>query len=524
MPELYLKRGFNGAPIPNPKLTDVERLRLRIQQDPEWFFTKRLGSKPYDKQIELAKAVFQHRRVAVRGCVSSGKTAAAGMTALSWLFAFAPNSRVFTLAPSYRQVDVNLWGEIPRLHAMADKNKTPLGGKMLETTHYKLGRDWYALGFSTKEPHMLHGIHGPNDLLIVDDAHGVPQALFDEIENMMAGGNTHILLLYNPVTLVGETFNCTHKAKALYHNMKISFWDLPQAQGKEAVPGTLTIQTVKAWELKYGKNSNFYRSKVDAEYPNQQPDTLIPMDWIELATKREVPKSDEAAVFGMDVAREGDDETVLTTIIGRQVLEMEVLLEASTMASADCLDARLVQRIASSAFVDVIGIGAGVVDREVQRGRNVTPVNVAQDAIGHWDGKVAKEHFFNLRAQIAFIAREAFRPDNPDAIAIPNDQELIAQLSAITWKINSDDDRVRIIPKKEMKKVLGYSPDRADSLFLALFGQWLRRNAQGLEKWAAEQVGPPAPLSDAFGDGEGSSEGVAIEGSETLAGLGAFNE
>ena len=199
-------------------MTNQERYRQRVLNDPQWFMRSVLGQNPWEKQNEIVASILQDRRVAVRGCVSSSKTHAGAMAVLAWLNAFFP-SRAFTMAPSYRQVENNLWSEIKTMHRRA---KIPLGGKLMEGAELKWAHDWFGLGFSTKDPEMVHGLHGPNDLLVIDDAHGVDIKLFDEVENMMAGGNTHILLLYNPVSLTGLTYECAHDQSHLWTNIKIA--------------------------------------------------------------------------------------------------------------------------------------------------------------------------------------------------------------------------------------------------------------------------------------------------------------
>jgi hypothetical protein len=422
-----------------------------------------LGMNPWTKQVEIARAVFEHRRVAVRGCVSSSKTNAAAMTALAWVFAYQP-SRVFTLAPSYRQVETNLWGEMRDMHAKA---RRPLGGKMMETTEFKLGKNWYALGFSTKDKNMVHGIHGRNDLLIVDDAHGIDKELFDEIENMMAGGNTHVLMLYNPAVLAGLTYDCTHDQAHLWHNIKIADTDTPNfTEGRIVYPGMLHPEQAGEWRRKYGPDSNFCRVKLDAEYPNQESDTLIPLDWIEKASMREVPETAKATDIGVDVARFGDDDSVIAVAKGRRILPLEARHGQDTMATVGWVKAKRREIGARKIYVDAIGLGAGVVDRLKEQGEPVHGINVAESPVGKQDDQ---ERFTNLRSQIWWFVRESLNPDNPNAVAIPKDPDLQAELSSVKYKIDSD-GRIRVESKEDMKKRLGKSPDRADAIGLVLFG------------------------------------------------------
>lgn len=456
-----------------------DQFAARIKKEPSWFGTKVLGLTPWDKQIEIIKAVFENRRVAVAGCVSSSKTNAASMLVLAWLFAHPRESRVFTLAPSFRQVDVNLWGELPRMHAGAI---IPLGGKMMETAEYKPSpkwKNWYALGFSTKDPEMVHGFHGPNDLLVIDDAHAVPEPMFDEIENMMAGGNTHIVLLYNTMRLSGTTWNCRRSDRSRWKNITISYWDTPNGRAnKVIIPGMLLPDTVRGWIKKYGRDSNFVRVKVDAKEPKQEADTLIPLEWLELAVARNVPEPDQDSMrsYGQDVARFGDDNSTRCEIWGRKTMPLYSVNGHDTMRTAGELLHELSEKPGSVA-IDVIGIGSGVYDKVAEEGANAIPVNVAEAS--HEIDEAGKPKYANLRSEIWDKAAESLNPDNPDALSLPDDQDLIGELSSVKKRYDSK-GRLAVESKEDMKKRLGKSPDKADAFCLAVHARGLGTGAGDL--------------------------------------------
>jgi len=458
-----------------PKPLKGAALRSYIRERPAWFCREVLGVTIWDKQEELISKAFKFSRLAVAGCVSSSKTHAGALLTFCWLFGWGPGSRVFTLAPSYRQVDLNLWGEIPRIHKNAPK---PLGGKMLLTTQYNLDKDWYALGFSTKEPEMVHGIHGPKDLLIIDDAHAVPEPLYDEVENMMAGGDTHIVLLYNSMRLSGTTYHARHRDRKLWNPMTISYLDTPNAKaGKVVVPGMLKPDIVEMWGKKYGNDSDFYRVKVLAKDPRQESNTLIPLEWLELALVRETPEPGDDAVraYGQDVARFGDDDSVRCELLSRRVQGLKVRHGNDTMETALEIVGEQRERPGLCA-VDVIGVGSGTYDRCVEEGSEVMAVNVSE-ASTEVD-EVGKQKFFNLRSQLWWEARESFDPksDEADLFSLAYmdremAEELIAELSCVRFRHTAKG--IQVEPKEGesekwgLKKRLGHSCDKADAYVLA---------------------------------------------------------
>ena len=95
------------------RASDARILRERLRRDPEFFQREVLGWDPWEKQVEIACSVRDHKKTAVKSCHDSGKTADAARIGLWFLYSFQP-SIVLTTAPTYRQVEELLWREISR--------------------------------------------------------------------------------------------------------------------------------------------------------------------------------------------------------------------------------------------------------------------------------------------------------------------------------------------------------------------------------------------------------------------------
>ncbi len=111
----------------------------------------------------------------------------------------------------------------------------------------------------------------------------------------------------------------------------------------------------------------------------------------------------------------------------------------------------------TTAHIDVIGLGAGVYDRLHELGKPVAAINVAEAAAD-------SERYANQRAEYYWQLRQLFETGS---IAIPDDEDLQDELAQLKYKIVSSTGKIRIQEKDEMRKRLGHSPDRADSLMLA---------------------------------------------------------
>jgi hypothetical protein len=218
----------------------------------------------------VLNAVRDHRRVAVRACHGVGKTKVAAWVAIWFLYCHR-NSKVITTAPTWHQVENLLWREIHAAHATS---RIPLGGKVLQT-QIELGKQWFALGLSTDKPERFQGFHAENILLIVDEASGVDQRIFEAAEGFLTSPGAKLLLIGNPTQLSGEFYNAFRSP--LYHKIHISAFDSPNLKaGKIVRPYLVTPEWVEEKRIKWGEDSPMWYSRVLGEFPEQGDDTLDP--------------------------------------------------------------------------------------------------------------------------------------------------------------------------------------------------------------------------------------------------------
>lgn len=471
---------------------EVERLQQVIYDNPEKYCTEMLGISPWGKQLDIFQSVKDHEKTLVASCVASGKSFTGGAIVPWWLHA-RPRARVFIIAPTERQIRINLWGELTNIY---NQSRIPLGGELL-TLDWRLGDNWYAKGFSPGDAFAVFGFHGPNDLFIFDDAQGIAVPIYEAFENAAAGGMARFLFLCNPAVVSGLVYEACTRQRPEIHLIRIEAKDTPNvALGEVVVPGLLVKSKVNEWIKKYGWDSNFVRVKVRALPPKQEADTLIPIDWLELATQREVVPQGPV-VLGVDVARFGDDQSIIVASNGRQMLPIP---DEWTMQSYDTMQVtgiivRAIEQVgAEEVYVDVIGVGGGPVDRlhEIQNERGgKIPKTVQISGVNVGEKAFAEDEFVNLRSEAWWAARESLNPESTAAMSIPNDPELIGDLSCVKYTIRSD-GRIEVESKQDTKDRLGHSPDKGDAYVMMVFKRYLTRSrpAAILQK----RVGlPPRP-------------------------------
>ncbi len=465
-------------------LDDKQAFLARIQRDPVYFCDRILGANLWGKQREIARAIMDTQFVYVPSCHASGKSYSSAQIAL-WFLNSHPNSIVVTTAPTGRQVRKVMWGEIRRAFGQAT---VALGGELLQT-ELKIDPKWYAFGFSTDQPTNFSGIHADWVLVICDEATGIAADIWEGITGVIANANTRLLAIANPTDSSSEFATRVRRGGERTQVIHISAYDTPNfttfgitesdiaaRTWQDKITGLLpmsyliTPQFVADIYERYGPGSAMYISRVLGRFPESSADTLIPLSWVLASVERWKERSELLRqgngpvltgdrVLGVDIARFGSDRTCRTYREGSYVHWQRVTQQESLMQTAGRVANDLADLPDAKANLDVIGLGAGVVDRLIELHLPATGVNVAEKAAD-------PDRFANVRAESYWHLRTLFETGQ---IMIPEDDELINELTQLKYKIVNSNGTIRLEEKEEMKKRLGRSCDLADSLCLSFY-------------------------------------------------------
>lgn len=437
-------------------------------------------------QEEIYKAVFKPDilRVAVKTTTQYGKSEVVSMALLN--VAVRRKERILIVAPSGAQASIIMDKVIDHIfdHSFITDmvDYTTEGAEALKkemsksAISFKNGSKIFMLSADAenvqRQAKNLMGFGAT--IIVVDESSLIPDSMYSKILRMVGGvENGKIIQLGNPFenNHFGRCFGGveTHGIWQQGRYLCISIdWRvalkekrLTQAFLDEA-RGDMTEMD---WKIFY-----------EVTFPEGGNENgLIPRAWIMLAVNQKDCGGDFKQT-GLDVARFGKDKSVLTARKGGTVLAINQTEKMDTMEVTGWTRPQLTAFKPDRHLTDVIGLGAGVHDRleEVQQEDDcewadcdLVPFNVGESPIT----TEAKKKFVNLRAQMFWYLRVLFKPDEKTGhseISIPNDPELIKQLEELRYKYSSE-RKIKIEPKDEMKKRLGFSPDKADSLAMAFF-------------------------------------------------------
>jgi phage terminase large subunit len=428
----------------------------RYSNDPVLFVKEVLKVEPDPWQEQVLKWVGEkERRISVRSGHGVGKSSCASWIMIWHLLTKYPQKAVVT-APTVSQLQNALASECKR---WVNELPSALQDQIdVFVEHIRLrgapAESFISFSVSRAEtPEALAGVHSEHVLLIADEASGVPEGVFEAASGSMSGESACTILLGNPVRSSGMFYNTHNKLKGYWKTLRVSCVDSPR----------VSADFVEDMKLRYSESSNAYRVRVLGEFPIADDDTIIPREMVESAVGREVAPTGGAVVMGVDVARRGKDASAICIRQGNHVLGREILIrkKLDTMQVVGWIESEM-KNLTSSGYeigevlIDSIGIGAGVVDRLVEKGVDVRGINVSESP------SVGSE-FFNLRSELWWKCRDWF--ERRDCL-IPNDERLIDELVIVQQDYNSD--KLKVESKEKTRKNLerGASPDAADAMIL----------------------------------------------------------
>jgi len=472
-----------------------EQLRARIlPTDPVKWVKDKTGVDLWSKQREICRSVQKHKLTAVKSGHGVGKSFTTSNLAAWWIDTHpVDDTMVISTAPSSRQVGAIMWEEIRKIH-----RKAQLAGEVQRSNRWII--DNTEVGFGRKpqdyDKHAFQGLHRDNLLIIIDEACGVDEWLWIAALSMVTGENNRIIAIGNPDD-PNSHFAKVCKPTSGWNVIQISVFDSPNFTGEEVTEDAKRKLTGHDWiefmEKEVGRDTPTWTSKVLGEFPETDEMSTIPLGWVHRAQERWQEWEDDGSpktgryILGVDVARFGGDKTAFAHRWGDVVSSVEVLPGGDTERTAD----RVLENKYATAVVDTNGVGAGVYDKIRDRGMSALPFNAGnRTTLRDSSGQI---EFYNLRAAAYWRLRDALDPGKDPTLCLPPDELLAADLSVARWKSMAG-GKIVIESKEEIRKRLGRSPDRGDSVILA---NWLGGGKElGVDDSSFDWVDKADPMAD----------------------------
>lgn len=395
------------------------------------------------------------RRFTIKSGHGTGKSTSQAWLIL-WFVLFHRDLKVPVTANSQDQLRDVLWSEIAKWH----RELPPFLRDMIEVSAERVfvkadpeGAFAVARTARPERPEALQGFHADTLAFFIEEASGIEDIIFETAGGALSSENSWVFMFANPT----RTSGYFHRS----HHGNRSNWRC------YTIPCSASSRVSESYPLdmahEYGEGSNVFRIRVLGEFPLSEDNSVVSLGMIEASIGREVSPSGDAEVWGLDVARFGDDTTALAKRCGNILLEPVKewkKLDLMQVCGLVVSEFRLAKRRPSSINVDVIGLGAGVVDRLRELGLPVRGINVGESPA------TDAHRYMRQRDELWFKAKDWF---DTRAVCIPRDETLIEELIGPTYKIEST-GKLKVESKDDMKKRGVKSPNKADAFCLTFAG------------------------------------------------------
>ena len=462
--------------------------RLAYWREPPYgacrFVQDQFGATP-DKWQERFLVAFCDpaiQRISLQACAGPGKTCAEAWA--GWYFeatqvsidgAGYEHPKGLATSITGDNLRDNLWAEFEKWRVRSEYLRSEfvwtsqrIFQKDNEATWFLAARSWPKSGNADEQGRTFSGLHGKNVLVIIDESGAIPTTVLRAAEQALP--NTHfgkVVQSGNPISLEGMLHEAATRLRHLWFIIRVTGDpDDPEAwvhspRVQAVGPGQQSpLDWAKEQIQTYGRDNPWVKAYVLGEFPPSSINTLLTLEQVEAAMRRELAPSDyqwQQKRLGIDVARFGDDRTVIFARQGpnARITNSPVIMRgAPTTDIAARVYAAKAKWKSELELVDDTGHwGHGVID-------NLRAVGCKPQAVV-FHAPPLNPRYKNRRAEMWIEMSEAIKA----TVALPaHVPELVAELTTPTYTFANG--VFLLEDKDQVKKRLGRSPDLADGLAL----------------------------------------------------------
>lgn len=388
----------------------------------------------------------------VREAIASGhgigKSAETAMIIL-WAMSTRPHLAGVVTANTKNQLTTKTWRELAVWHKRAINSHW---FKWTATKFFHVDHEstWAVNAIPNNENNSeaFAGLHGEHVLIIYDEASAIPDKIWEVTEGAMTTPRAMWFAYGNPTRNAGRFHACFHEDQR-WNRRKIDSRTCKMTNKAE----------LQEWVDTYGEDSDFVRVRIRGEFPRAGSTQFIPSNDVDIAMMREYPEEawiTQPIILAADVARFGDDKSIIALRQGRKLIHLFKFRELDTMEFAREIASKIREFQPVVSFVDEVGVGAGVVDRLRQLGYEIVGVNAGSKPD---DG----DTYYNKRAEMWGRMREWIRMGGQ----LPkDDMDMRSALVSVEYGFTdaSSGEKLRLESKKDMKKRGLDSPDEGDAI------------------------------------------------------------
>jgi hypothetical protein len=451
--------------------------------DPVKFVRECLHAEPDPWQLDVLNLAGEpgRKRIAMKACAGPGKTAVLAWCGWHRLACFAaPNEHPKGSAVSITSDNLrdNLWAELARwqnespflLNAFV-WNKERITAKDHPETWFLAAKGWAKSADTETVGRTLSGQHARFPFYLIDESGDIPPNMLRSAEQGLTSCEDGLIITAgNTTSQTGLLYEVTTKARVAPSGEEL--WKVVSITADPDDPRRtprVDIEWARQQIALYGRENPWVMAYILGLFPPGSINALLSSDEVEHAMNLH-PRPETYAWaqkrLGIDVARFGDDRTVIFPRQGIVAFKPDVMRHARDSAVSVDIASRVMQKkidwqreetdIRAEAeeiltfFDDTVGWAHGAIDVMRAAGHSVHALNYA--------GPSPDPRYFNLRSYMWMKMADWIKAGG----SLPNVPELVGELTAPTYFFQSG--KMRVEEKDQIKKRLGKSPDLGDAL------------------------------------------------------------
>lgn len=421
--------------------------------------------KPDKWQVEAFNAWDNpiENRIAMQACAGPGKSVVEAVCAWQFLVCRSngrdhPNG--YAMSVTGDNLRDNLWKEMavlygrsPFLQKAFEWQKQQIVAREAPATWWLRARSWSKSADPEAQGRTLSGLHARNIAYFIDEAGDIPPSVLRSAEQGLANCEFgKIMMAGNPTSHDGALY--------LAADAQSNRWKVIRITGDPDDPDRsprVDIDEARLQIASYGRDNPWVMAYILGKFPPSSLNALLGPDEVRAAMERRLP--DHAYInlqkrIGVDVARFGDDRTVIFPRQGQRAYDPVEMRNARTDAIAGRIALAKKNWNWELAMIDSTGgYSGGVEDQCRLGGIDLIPVNFSSNALD--------PRYFNRRSEMYFQAAEWVKNGG----WLPNIPSFIREACAARYWFEKG--KLRVLEKDQIKKDLqGHSPDLWDAFML----------------------------------------------------------
>jgi hypothetical protein len=289
---------------------------------PVEFLVEVLGCELTEEQVQICQSVVNQKSTNVQAAHGVGKSYLASRIITHWIL--AEQGLTITTAPTKRQVEQILWGEIRKTlnagYTQEGELKNFPGDWGI--TYYRISEDARGFGFTATptSSNAFQGIHAEKLLVVEDEANGISEPIDDGAVSCATGSKNRILRIGNPVYP-----NTPFEKHCKRSHIRIPVWNHPNVSWayelhsdgvhrlkdevaaavidpetnevkdqeewpdwcpRDVIPGAISLSYIEDTARPKGEGSAFWLARVEGLFPEDAAQSFIPRSYFLAARAR----------------------------------------------------------------------------------------------------------------------------------------------------------------------------------------------------------------------------------------------